>query len=205
MKFYQLKINKNVYGYLNIIYYFILIKKQNIKNTEIFIFNKILIYITYFYYGKFWNKKIVFFNEYVENQYNSIHEIKSITLDKEEILIGDITKNKVVIVVNLGSQNNCYQEQINKLNELKKRFANQVEILGKLEINGQYIHPLYKFLKRNSVLYNYKIMNGIKINEDFCKFLVDQQGKVYNYFPQNISFDIIQKDIQDILDKQKQT
>lgn len=45
-----------------------------------------------------------------------------------------------------------------------------------MEVNGQYMHPLYKFLKRNSTLYNVKQVGGERINEDFYKFLIDKNG-----------------------------
>lgn len=45
------------------------------------------------------------------------------------------------------------------------------------------MHPLYKYLKRHTSLYNFRLLNGEKITEDFTKFLVNKNGEVIAYYP----------------------
>lgn len=56
------------------------------------------------------------------------------------------------------------------------------KVYQKVELNGEYTHPLYKYLKRNTPeLYNSQLANGNNIREDFCKFLISEDGKVLRY------------------------
>lgn len=48
------------------------------------------------------------------------------------------------------------------------------------------MHPVFKFLKRHSDLYNIKLINAGEINEDFNKFLVKNDGKVFKFYRKNV-------------------
>jgi glutathione peroxidase-family protein len=52
-----------------------------------------------------------------------------------------------------------------------------IHVMQKVEINGHYTHPVYRFLKRHSpALYNAELCQGRNIPSDFCAFLVNRSG-----------------------------
>ncbi|KAL4432943.1 hypothetical protein ABPG74_014457 [Tetrahymena malaccensis] len=170
-------------------------------------------------------RKLLFAGDIVESPYRSLSDIKVINLDKEEVFLGDLTANKYAIVVNTGSQNPNFKQLINELNQFKQENKDKLEILAfpcnqfyneplnfknikdsysnlaqfpvfqKVEVNGSYMHPLYKFLKRHSSLYNYKLLNGAKITEDFSKFLINTKGEVVSFYTASTPLSQIQKDL----------
>uniref|UniRef100_A0A7S3VYX9 Glutathione peroxidase n=1 Tax=Strombidinopsis acuminata TaxID=141414 RepID=A0A7S3VYX9_9SPIT len=52
----------------------------------------------------------------------------------------------------------------------------------KCDVNGDNTHPVYKFLRNNSELYDDKKKSASEIPWNFAKFLVNQEGKVVKYF-----------------------
>ncbi|KRX01299.1 Thioredoxin-like fold [Pseudocohnilembus persalinus] len=69
-----------------------------------------------------------------------------------------------------------------------------LRFFGKVELNGQYASPIFKFLKRNSILYDYRSLSAEPIVEDFSKFLIDQNGQVIKYYRNDVSASQITKD-----------
>lgn len=71
-------------------------------------------------------------------------------------------------------------------------------MFAKIEVNGQNTHPIYKYLKFNSVQMN--TSNGLKnIPWNFAKFLVDKNGIVIGFYQPTVSPSEIFKDIQPLL------
>jgi len=71
-------------------------------------------------------------------------------------------------------------------------------MFAKIEVNGQNTHPIYKYLKFNSVQMN--TANGLKnIPWNFGKFLVDKNGIVIGFYQPSVSPSEIFKDIQPLL------
>lgn len=71
-----------------------------------------------------------------------------------------------------------------------------MSILQKVEVNGRYTHPVYKYLKRNTPqLYDKDLCRGRLIREDFCKFLIDKDGLPIKYYSKNVTINEIQNDI----------
>ncbi len=64
---------------------------------------------------------------------------------------------------------------------VKKHFNANLMLFKKIEVNGDNAHPLYKFLRRNSSLYDPATGNAKQIPWNFAKFLVNREGKVVGY------------------------
>ncbi len=41
--------------------------------------------------------------------------------------------------------------------------------MAKCEVNGKYTSDIYKYLKRNSILFDTNLSNAKPIRQDFCK------------------------------------
>jgi len=65
------------------------------------------------------------------------------------------------------------------------------------------MHPLFRFLKKNSVLYNVQLLNGKPITTDFSKFLIDADGKVRSFYKESVNIEQIKSDIKLLADQQK--
>ncbi|KAM3146628.1 glutathione peroxidase activity protein [Paramecium bursaria] len=148
-------------------------------------------------------RKLVFTSHYVENEYKSLHDITVVDIDLQEQSLLQY-QGKKVLIVNVGSKSQLTRDQLQILrespyevllfpsNQFKNEPGNYREIkesfqgfkvFQKVEINGLYIHPLYKYLKRNSLeQYDKDLSCGKQINQDYCKFLVDEQGKVIKFY-----------------------
>lgn len=72
---------------------------------------------------------------------------------------------------------NTFNNEPQGFDYIKETYLNKYilnyPIQSKLEVNGEYIHPLYKFLKKNSNKWNNILSCGVPLSGDFTKFLVD--------------------------------
>ena len=83
------------------------------------------------------------------------------------------------------------------LDYVVQAFGVEFAMFEKIEVNGENCHPVYKFLRANSVLNK----NG-KIQEipwNFSKFLVDREGQVRGFFAPNIKPSKLEKEIEKLL------
>ena len=64
---------------------------------------------------------------------------------------------------------------------VKTKFNVKFDMFAKIEVNGENCHPLYKFLRRNSELYDPKTDTCTEIEWNFVKFILDRDGKVVAY------------------------
>jgi len=87
---------------------------------------------------------------------------------------------------NYGQVKECYA----------KRYETSFPIFAKVEVNGEYTAPVYKYLKKNSSLYNFKLLNASAIKEDFCKFLVDREGNVVKFVDRFEKKEVLIQDIE---------
>lgn len=60
----------------------------------------------------------------------------------------------------------------------RAKFHVEFQLLQKIEVNGPNCHPLYKFLRRNSELYDPKTGKTSEIEWNFGKFILNEDGKV---------------------------
>ena len=71
-------------------------------------------------------------------------------------------------------------------NTVQKKFRANFELFGKIEINGPNAHPVFRYLRRNSSLYDPSKQKAKQIAWNFAKFIVDANGKVVSYIePEN--------------------
>lgn len=78
-----------------------------------------------------------------------------------------------------------------------KAFGVEFPLFEKIEVNGLDCHPVYKFLRANSILNE----NG-KIREipwNFSKFLVDRQGQIRGFYSPNVTPAKLEADILELL------
>jgi len=64
----------------------------------------------------------------------------------------------------------------------------------KIDVNGEAVHPLYKYLKDEG-----KGLLGTEIKGNFTKFLVDSEGNVIKRYGHTVSLEKIKADIEDLL------
>lgn len=142
-------------------------------------------------------RRIFYPLDYVDTPQNFLKEFSVMDLEKKEVSLEEICDGKMTLVVNLASDNRLSGEIIKNLNEIKSAFSDSgLEILGfpcnqfgyensdfsnlrenyksanfpifaKTEVNGVYLHPVYKFLKRRSRLYEFALQGAYKIDHDF--------------------------------------
>lgn len=68
-----------------------------------------------------------------------------------------------------------------------------------MEINGKNTHPLYRFLRTNSTLYNPTKKDCARVGSDFTKFLVDKYGNVVKVYPPGTNTKALEEDIETLL------
>ena len=69
---------------------------------------------------------------------------------------------------------------------IRTKFKIKFQMMSKIEVNGQNCHPIYKYLRANSPLWDAKTKKAKEIPWNFTKFLVDSSGKVVKYYPPEI-------------------
>ena len=73
-------------------------------------------------------------------------------------------------------------------------------MFAKIEVNGPNTHPIYKYLKYNSLQMN--TTKGLaNIPWNFAKFLVDKNGNVIGFFKPDVKPSEMFKDIEPLLRK----
>ncbi len=155
---------------------------------------------------------------------NSVHDFTVNSLEGKPIDLSKY-KGKKMLIVNVASK--CgYTPQYKTLQELHEKFGSKVAIIGfpannfggqepgssgeikdfcqknygvsfqmmeKISVKGKDMHPLYQFLSN-------KKENGVTDdapNWNFCKYLVDENGKVIKFF--NSKVDPMSEEITSLL------
>ena len=85
---------------------------------------------------------------------------------------------------------NQFKEQEPGTNEeIKKgvaeKFGVKFQMMSKIDVNGQHVHPVYAWLRRNSDMYNGSQAQVIPWN--FSKFILDREGSVVKHYDQKPS------------------
>ena len=62
------------------------------------------------------------------------------------------------------------------------KFGVKFPLFSKIDVNGDDTHEVYKYLRRNSELYNEETSTMQQIPWNFAKFLLDSEGKVQGYY-----------------------
>ena len=77
-----------------------------------------------------------------------------------------------------GQENSC---DLDVAEFVKTKYGVKFDMFTKIEVNGLNCHPLYRFLRRNSSLFNPKTGEAQEIEWNFAKFILDAEGKVVAY------------------------
>jgi len=144
---------------------------------------------------------------------SSIYNFEFTTLDGQKIVMNEF-KGRKMLIVNTASE--CgYTPQYKELQELYDKYSSKVVVLGfpannfggqepgsnqeiatfceknygvkfpvmeKVSVVGSDAHPLFQYLSDKSV-------NGVtdeKPTWNFCKYLIDEKGKVVKFFPSKV-------------------
>ena len=145
---------------------------------------------------------------------SSIHDFTIQALDSDEVIDLSSFKGKKILVVNVASK--CgYTPQYEALQELSMQYDDELVVLGfpcdqfmgqelnsesaikefctnefqvtfpmttMIEVKGKNQHPIYQWLTNES-------MNGkgdYKVSWNFNKFLLDENGKLLEYYPSKV-------------------
>lgn len=143
----------------------------------------------------------------------SVHDFSMKSIDGKNIALSSF-KGKKLLIVNVASE--CgYTPQYKDLEELSKKYKDKLVVLGfpandfggqepgsdaeikgfctknygvsfpmfsKITVKGEGMHPFYKFLSSKDL--NGNVGDAPKWN--FCKYLVDENGKVLKFFPSSV-------------------
>jgi glutathione peroxidase len=95
-------------------------------------------------------------------------------------------------------------QELSSGQEIRKFIDDNFEVsfpmFSKIQVNGPDTHPIFKYLKYNSVQMNTE--KGLaNIPWNFAKFLVDKNGKVIGFYQPNIKPKDMMKDIEALLRK----
>lgn len=74
------------------------------------------------------------------------------------------------------------ESEVNIKKFVEKNFNVTFPMFAKIEVNGDNVHPLFKFLRNNSELYDPVTQTTKQIPWNFGKFLVDREGKVVGFY-----------------------
>jgi glutathione peroxidase len=95
----------------------------------------------------------------------------------------------------MGQENKC---ELDIKNFAKGTYKIRFPMFSKIDVNGENTHPLYVYLKYNTKDFN-ENGNLKNIPWNFTKFLVDNNGKVVNYYPPNFDPKDMTKDIDKLI------
>ena len=84
---------------------------------------------------------------------------------------------------------------------VKSKFNAQFQLFSKIEINGANTHPVYKFLRYNSPLHDPKTDTTKVIPWNFAKFLLDENGKVVQFYEPTVEPKDFEGDVVKLLGK----
>lgn len=127
-------------------------------------------------FASFKGKKILIVNTASECGYTPQYEgLETLYRDhKDKLVIVGFPTN------DFGGQEPGSNEEIKTF--CKKNYGVSFPMAAKITVKGDQTHPLYKWLC-------HKEQNGVldaDIKWNFNKFLVDENGKLLNYFPSNV-------------------
>ena len=82
---------------------------------------------------------------------------------------------------------------------VRKRYNANFTLFQKIEVNGENTHPIYRYLRSKSELFNKKTSRSKVIPWNFSKFLLNSKGEVVNFFDPGRKLDEVRKKVEDLL------
>ena len=95
----------------------------------------------------------------------------------------------------MGQENKCEVDIKEFLKAMKVKFP----AFSKIDVNGKNAHPLFKFLRAKSRLYDSKKGTYQEIPWNFAKFLVNKEGVVVELFAPDVAPEDLIKKIEPLL------
>ena len=80
-----------------------------------------------------------------------------------------------------------------------KKFGASFKLFAKIQVNGPNCHPLFKYLRAGSILYDPKKKTFQEIPWNFAKFLVNSEGKVLKMYEPPVKPEVIEKELESLL------
>ena len=95
----------------------------------------------------------------------------------------------------MGQESKCEADIKEFLKAMKVKFP----AFSKVDVNGKTTHPLFRYLRANSSLYDKKKGVYQEIPWNFAKFIVDKDGKVVELFAPDVAPETLAKAIEPLL------
>ena len=118
---------------------------------------------------------------YTDNHYRELVELQSHFPDDSFVILAFPCNQ-------FGSQEPKRNSAIERF--AKQTYAVQFPMFAKIKVIGENAHPIYKWLKT---------INGEEPNWNFCKYLLDNQGKVAKFESPNVSPLAMYNDIENLI------
>ena len=103
----------------------------------------------------------------------NVSSLNSESINQIQNLINLQNKYKLNNFTILAFPSNSFGNEPGNFNELKEFYYNKMKInfpiFSKMEVNGMHTHSIFKFMKRNSDLFDYNSLSCKPIKKDFCK------------------------------------
>ena len=96
----------------------------------------------------------------------------------------------------LGQENKC---DLDIAEFVRTKFKVKFDMFSKIEVNGENCHPLYRFLRVNSSLYDPNTGECKQIKWNFTKFILNRQGEVVLYKEPNDKPESFRLEIENLL------
>ena len=84
-------------------------------------------------------------------------------------------------------------------NFVTKKFNATFKLFSKVQVNGPNCHPLFKYLRAGSILYDPEKKTFQEIPWNFAKFLVNSEGKVVKMYEPPVKPEVIERELESLL------
>ncbi|CAI2380903.1 unnamed protein product [Moneuplotes crassus] len=111
-------------------------------------------------------------------------------------------KNKGLQIIGLPTTDILIANPSSNIAQEILKFKPNFLILKPLDCNGQEMGEIFKFLKRYSPLFSFDIGKSSRLQRHFYKFLCDRYGLLHKFYTPEVGYDVIEKDIQELLAEQ---
>ena len=82
---------------------------------------------------------------------------------------------------------------------MEANFQSKFTIFEKIEVNGPNTHPVYRYLRNRSPLFDKSSKKVKVIPWNFSKFLLDGKGEVVRFFEPGEDLNIVKKAIEELI------
>ncbi|KAL4454673.1 hypothetical protein ABPG74_021878 [Tetrahymena malaccensis] len=160
--------------------------------------------------------------ENVKKLENTFFDLEAVDIDGNLVKMSQYSNKKAIIIVNVAWLVDLYKKYKDSGLEILgfpcnqfmsqepwaepkikdfiiQKFGASFPLFQKIEVNGDNPHPVYKFLRTNSELYDPQTNKAKQIPWNFSKFVVDRSGKVTGFFKPTVKPEELEQTIQKLL------